>query len=127
MPLTLFGSRGSGSAAVEMALRTASVEYQLVRASSWEEDSALEQLLEMNPLGQIPTLRLEDGTILTESAAILIHLGLEHPASGLLPTISTARAMDIRGLVYIAANCYSAVSVSDFPEQWTTAATTPCS
>ena len=125
MPLTLFGSRGSGSAAVEMALRTASVEYQLVRASSWEEDSALEQLLEMNPLGQIPTLRLEDGTILTESAAILIHLGLEHPASGLLPTISTARAMDIRGLVYIAANCYSAVSVSDFPEQWTTAATTP--
>ncbi len=125
MPLTLFGSRGSGSAAVEMALRAASVEYQLVRASSWEADSALERLLEVNPLGQIPTLRLEDGTVLTESAAILIHLGLEHPASGLLPTVSIARAMDIRGLVYIAANCYSAVSVSDFPEQWTTATTKP--
>ena len=125
MPLTLFGSRGSGSAAVEMALRAASVEYQLVRASSWEADSALERLLEVNPLGQIPTLRLEDGTVLTESAAILIHLGLEHPASGLLPTVSIARAMDIRGLVYIAANCYSAVYVSDFPEQWTTATTKP--
>ena len=125
MPLTLFGSRGSGSAAIEMALRAASVEYQLVRASSWEADSALERLLEVNPLGQIPTLRLEDGTVLTESAAILIHLGLEHPASGLLPTVSIARAMDIRGLVYIAANCYSAVSVSDFPEQWTTATTKP--
>lgn len=125
MPLTLFGSRGSGSAAVEMALRAASVEYQLVRASSWEADSDLERLLEVNPLGQIPTLRLEDGTVLTESAAILIHLGLEHPASGLLPTVSIARAMDIRGLVYIAANCYSAVSVSDFPEQWTTATTKP--
>lgn len=125
MPHTLFGSRGSGSAAVEMALRAASIEYQLVRASSWEADSALERLLEVNPLGQIPTLRLEDGTVLTESAAILLHLGLEHPVSGLLPTISIARAMDIRGLVYIAANCYSAVSVSDFPERWTTATTKP--
>ncbi|MBP6006385.1 MAG: glutathione S-transferase [Rhodoferax sp.] len=125
MPLTLFGSRGSGSAAVEMALRAASVEYQLVRASSWEADSAFSQLLELNPLGQIPTLRLEDGTILTESVAILLYLGLEHPASGLLPTTSVARALDIRGLVYIAANCYSAVSVSDFPEQWTTASTKP--
>lgn len=122
MPLTLFGSRGSGSAAVEMALRAITVEHHIVRASSWEADSALGQLLEVNPLGQIPTLRLEDGSILTESAAILIHLGLEHPESGLLPTTSTARAMDIRGLVYIAANCYSAVSVTDFPEQWTTAA-----
>jgi len=28
---------------------------------------------------------LTDGTVLTESAAILIHLGLEHSASGLLP------------------------------------------
>jgi GST-like protein len=108
-----------------MALRAASVEYQFVRASSWEADSALERLLEVNPLGQIPTLRLEDGTVLTESAAILIYLGLEHPASGLLPTTSIARAMDIRGLVYIAANCYSAVSVSDFPEQWTTDTTKP--
>lgn len=121
----LFGSRGSGSAAVEMALRAASVEYQLVRASSWEPDSAQNQLLEVNPLGQIPTLCLEDGTVLTESAAILIYLGLEHPASGLLPTTSVARAADIRGLVYIAANCYSAVSVSDFPEQWTTDSTKP--
>ena len=28
--------------------------------------------------------QLPDGSVLTESAAILIHLGLEHPASGLL-------------------------------------------
>ena len=29
----------------------------------------------VNPLGQIPTLVLDDGTVLSESAAILIHLG----------------------------------------------------
>ena len=121
MPLTLYGSFGSGSAAVEMALRAASVRYKTVRASSWEPDSKYADLLAVNPLGQIPTLRLQDGTVLSESAAILIHLGLTHTDAGLLPSSSSARAIAIRGLVYIAANCYSAVSVSDHPERWTAA------
>jgi GST-like protein len=121
MPLTLYGSFGSGSAAVEMALRAASVKYKTVRASSWEPDSKYADLLAVNPLGQIPTLRLQDGTILSESAAILIHLGLTYTDAGLLPQSSSDRAIAIRGLVYIAANCYSAVSVSDHPERWTSA------
>lgn len=121
MTLTLYGSLGSGSAAVEMALRAASVRYKTVRASSWEPDSKYADLLAVNPLGQIPTLCLQDGTILSESAAILIHLGLTYTEAGLLPDSSSARALAIRGLVYIAANCYSAVSVSDHPDRWTTA------
>jgi GST-like protein len=120
MPLTLFGSPGSGSAAVEMALRAAELDYQVVRASEWEPDSSLAELLRVNPLGQIPTLILEDQTVLTESAAILIHLGLEHPEHGLLPKSSKARAAALRGLVFIAANCYPAVSIADYPERWTT-------
>lgn len=120
-PYTLYGSLGSGSAAIEMALHAAQVEFRVVRASSWEPDSAYDELLRINPLGQIPTLRLPDGTVLTESAAILIHLGLEFPDSGLLPRGSGPRGLHLRGLVYVAANCYTAVSISDFPEQWTSA------
>jgi len=123
--ITLFGTRGSGSAAVEMGLQAAGVDYRLLRASSWEPDSARAELLRLNPLGQIPTLVLEDGTVLTESAAILIHLALVHPQAGLLPSDASARALAIRGLVFIAANCYSAVSISDYPERWTTATTKP--
>jgi GST-like protein len=121
MKVALFGSRGSGSAAIEMALRAVGIEYEMVRASSWEPDSAYAELLRVNPLGQIPTIRLADRTVLSESAAILIHLGLEYPQSELLPSGGSDRGMHVRGLVYIAANCYAAVSVSDFPEQWTTA------
>jgi GST-like protein len=123
MSMVLYGSRGSGSAAVEMALAAAEIAYRVVRASSWEPDSAYAELLEVNPLGQIPTLRLADGTILSESAAILIHLGLAYPRAKLLPTAPSERAQHIRGLVYIAANCYAAVSVGDFPQQWTTSST----
>jgi GST-like protein len=72
----------------------------------------------VNPLGQIPTLVLDDGSALSESAAILIHLGSVHPQAGLLPRDALARAQVIRGLVFIAANCYSAISILDFPERW---------
>lgn len=121
MPLTLYGARGSGSAAVEMALQAAGLPYQVVQAATWEPGAHYDELLSVNPLGQIPTLRLADGTVLSESAAILIHLGLAHPEAGLLPAEASARAVAIRGLVFIAANCYAAVSVSDYPERWTTA------
>lgn len=115
---TLFGSDGSGSAAVEMALLRCGVPYRVRRAATWEPDSALPALRQANPLGQIPTLQFEDGSVMTESAAILIHLGLLHPASALLPADVAARAQVLRGLVYIAANCYAAIGIIDYPERW---------
>jgi GST-like protein len=125
MTHTLFGSQGSGSAVVEIALEQCGVPYRFVRASSWEPDSAVEELAIANPLRQIPTLVLPDGSVLTESAAILIHLGLSHPAGQLLPSEPGARAQAIRGLVFIAANCYSALGINDYPDRWTTATTKP--
>lgn len=115
---TLFGSTGSGSAAVEIALVRCGVSFRVVRASTWEADSAQAELQRANPLGQIPTLQFDDGSVMTESAAILIQLGLMHPDSGLLPSDSAARAQALRGLVFIAANCYAAVGVIDYPERW---------
>jgi GST-like protein len=102
-----------------MALRAAEVEYEVVRASSWEPELGLDKLRRVNPLLQIPTLVLGDGTVLSESVAILLHLALEHPGASLLPTTLGERAIALRGLVYLAANCYSAVSVTDHPERWT--------
>jgi len=117
--ITLYGCKDSGSAAIEMALTVAQLPYRLVEAATWEPASALEELRSVNPLGQIPTLVLPEGDVLTESAAILIHLGLEAPAGLLLPEDRKVRAQAIRGLVYIAANCYSAVGISDYPQRWT--------
>jgi GST-like protein len=115
---TLYGSNGSGSAAIEAALAIIDAPCRLVEAASWSPDDAFAELLALNPLGQIPTLVLPDGSVLSESAAILIHLGSVHPDSGLLPRDDSARAQAIRGLVFIAANCYAAISVIDYPERW---------
>lgn len=116
--ITLFGCERSGSAAIEMALARCGLDYDRVETASWSPGPDLERLRALNPLVQIPTLHLPDGSVMTESAAILIHLGLQHQRSGLLPGPGAARVQAIRGLVYIAANCYPDVGITDYPERW---------
>ena len=115
---TLYGKNGSGSAAIEAALAIIGAPNRLVETASWEKNEAYAKLLEVNPLGQVPTLVLPDGSALSESGAILIHLGLTHPESGLLPREDSPRAQAIRGLTFIAANCYAAIGIIDYPERW---------
>jgi GST-like protein len=115
---TLYGKKGSGSAAIECALVVAREPFTIVETASWEKNDAYSDLLRVNPLGQIPTLVLDDGSAMSESAAILIHLGSVHPDSGLLPGAPLQRAQCVRGLVFIAANCYAAISILDYPERW---------
>ncbi len=115
---TLYGKKGSGSASVQVALDIIGAPYRIVETASWDVNDAFAELLKVNPLGQIPTLVLPDGSGLSESAAIHIHLDGAHPAAGLLPREASARAQAVRGLVFIAANCYAAISIIDFPERW---------
>jgi len=121
----LYGTQGSGAAAVEAALEIAGAPFRVVDAASWKPGPGLDALRTVNPLAQIRTLEFPEGGILTESAAILIHLGARFPASGLLPEAPAERAQSIRGLVYVAANCYAAVGVIDFPERFCTDADEP--
>jgi GST-like protein len=114
----LYGSRNSGSAAVEAALELARAPYRIVSAATWDKTAAFEELKRVNPLHQIPTLMCPDGTVISESAAILIHLGLTDPRSKLLPANASQRAQAIRAMVFIAANCYAAIGVIDYPERW---------
>jgi len=112
----LYGHQNSGAAAVEAALELCEIAYRFIDVeASTEAAQALEKL---NPLKQIPTLQLPDGSILSESAAILIHLGLTFPRSKLLPYEAAKRDQVIRGLAYIVSNCYAAIGIIDYPERW---------
>lgn len=114
----LYGKLGSGAASVHAALELAGARYRLVQTASWEPNAAFEELLAVNPIGQIPTLKLPDGSALSESAAILMHLAERFPGAHLLPEDAAARAQAIRGLVYIAANCYPCITIIDYPERF---------
>lgn len=112
---TLYGIDESGSCMIEIALQLCAVPWRRVDAASWADGEGSDELARINPLKQVPTLVTPDGQVLTESAAILIHLGLAFPDAYLL---SGDRAQIIRGLVYIAANCYSAIGIIDYPQRW---------
>lgn len=119
----LYGHKNSGAAAIEAALELCEVAYRFIDVELSME-AALE-LEKLNPLKQIPTLQMPDGSILTESAAILIHLGLAFPKSSLLPNKAAERDQAIRGLVYIVSNCYAAIGIIDYPERWLAASDHP--
>lgn len=118
MTVTLYGAAGSGSAAIEAALEIGAVPYTRIEAATWIGGQTYDALRAVNPLGQVPTLQLDDGSVIAESAAILIHLALAYPEAHLLPELAAQRAQAIRGLVFIPANCYSAIGVIDYPERW---------
>lgn len=115
----LYGAKGSGSVSIEAALHLAGLSHRIVEAAQWLPGSAYAELQKVNPLGQVPTFVLPDGQVLTESAAILIHLGTAIAAPGvLMPADAAQRARIVRGLVFIPANCYSAITILDYPERF---------
>ncbi len=115
---TLFGANRSGSAAIEIALTLCGADHQLVAASAWEEGAGQNELKRLNPLMQVPTLVIPGGGVLTESAAILTHLGLTFPLSGLISQDALERAQQLRALAYITTNCYASIGLIDYPERW---------
>ncbi len=114
--MKLYGSPGCGSAVVEVMLKLARLDYDYVQAVSWQPDENFAALKELNPLGQIPVLVLDDGTVMTESAAMILWLGEKVP--GLIPTDDAKRAAFYRWLVFVSANIYAVFPFRDFPPRW---------
>lgn len=87
MSLTLFASPGSSSLAPHIVLQEIGAPFELALISHHGEgaDTHKPAFQKMNPKGRVPVLT--DGEfVLTESAAILIHLASRHPEAGLMPT-----------------------------------------
>ncbi|WP_411352983.1 glutathione transferase GstA (plasmid) [Leisingera aquaemixtae] len=65
----------------------------------------------INPKGYVPALGLDDGSILTEGAAVLQYIADSHPAAGLAPAAGTlARARMQEQLNWIGSELHKAFS-----------------
>lgn len=119
MTYVLYGDRGSGSAPVEMALAEIGAPVEL-RAVPLATDAQLAaEYRRINPMGRIPTLLLPDGTVVTETIAILITLADRHPEAGLLPPpADSARAVALRWMVLAGAEGYPHVTRWDYPARF---------
>ena len=115
----LYGRRGAGSLAPQIVLEEIGAAYELHWFARTPAD--LEALRRINPAGKIPILVLPDGTAVTESAAILIHLTDAHPQAGLAPAAgSSAHARFLQWMVFLSANLYEAVLRYYYCERYST-------
>lgn len=116
--IELYGCRGCGSAVIEVLLERAGIEF-VYREVKWKERAANEALKAVNPLAQVPTLVLGDGSVMTESAAMIVALDDSHPDAGILPCAGDSRrVLALRWIVFVAGNMYPAISIGDFPQRW---------
>ncbi|MGE3295566.1 MAG: glutathione S-transferase family protein [Geminicoccaceae bacterium] len=78
------------------------------------------EYLAINPMAQVPALRLPDGTVITETGAMLMHLCDTHPGHGLLPVPGTAqRAVANRWLFWLATGLYESDLRYYYAERYT--------
>lgn len=89
MATTLYGSSSTASLVVHWLLLELDLPHELVLLDFDQREHKAPAYLALNPAGVVPTLVM-DGQVLTEAAAIALHLADLHPQAGLLPAPGTA-------------------------------------
>lgn len=76
-----------------------------------------ENYLDVYPLGLVPALRLDDGSLLTENAAVLQYLAACFPAAGLAPAGGLDRARLQQWLCFIGTELHKAMFIPLFDKK----------
>lgn len=104
---TLHWCADSGAFAPHAVLSEAGAEFQLVEVNLGSDQHYTPEFLAINPRAQVPVLTLPDGTVMTESVAMMMHLADCHPETGLIPPVGEReRAIVYRWLLFGALNLY---------------------
>lgn len=98
------------SMATRIALYEAGVEARFIEVNT-KTARTLEgdDFRAVNPLGQVPVLRTDEGPLLTENAAILQHVAERLPAAGLAPDDESGRDRLREWLGFVSTELHKAV------------------
>lgn len=121
--LTILSFPGWGSAIVEACAELTGLSYQTEDVDPSVEGPAKDRLQKLNPLLQLPTVVLEDGSVLTESAAIAFYMADLAPGANIVPAPGdAARPAFLRWLVFFVAAVYPTFTYGDAPQRFVTSA-----
>ena len=117
---TLYARPGWGSAIIELQLAHYAIPHEIIDLDDlFTSESARTRLAPLNPITQVPTLVLPTGEILTESAAITLHLADLAPGPSLVPPPGDpTRPGFLRWLVFMVANIYPTFTYADVPARF---------
>jgi glutathione S-transferase len=119
--MKFFYSPGTSSRLVHIVLRESDLVFEPTRVD--EHTKAMDKggdYRTINPLGYVPAVQLDDGTILTEGVAIVQYLADEVPAKRLLPSNGTLERAKLQSwLNFFSAEvhmrCFCPLFHSDIP------------
>ncbi len=115
MPV-LYYAVGACSLAPHIVLEWIGAPYDAVRV-----DYGAPELLAVNPAGAVPTLREDDGWLLTQAGAILDYLAQKHPEAGLSGGTSLrAKAEAHRWSAFFTSDVHAAFWPIFMPDRYTT-------
>lgn len=120
----LFARPGWGSTLVEAQLAWYGLPFTIEDVDDlFASAAARERLAAVNPVAQVPTLVLPDGSVMTESAAITLHLADITGSRTLVPAPGEpTRPRFLRWLVFLVANVYPTFTYADDPARFAPAA-----
>lgn len=117
---TLWGRPGWGSALVEAQLDWYGLPFAYETVGDlFKDPDAKARLQKVNPLAQVPTLVMPDGSIMSESAAITLLLADVTGSESLVPGPGAPeRQKFLRWLVFLVANIYPTFTYADDPARF---------
>jgi len=101
--LKLYYAPGTISIAVALTLEEAGLPYEAVKVDFKSAEQTGPDYLTINAKGRVPALVLSDGTVLTETGALLEYIADVAPSAGLIPT-DPALAAHMRSAMYYLAS-----------------------
>lgn len=115
----LVGAAGCGSVIAECGFQVAKVAYDYEEVDYGAGSPTRARLLQLNPLGQVPTLVLPDGKVMAESLAILHWLQDQAPSAPLIPPPGDASRTDFyRWATFLIAALYPTWTYGDDGKKW---------
>ena len=121
MPYMLYNRPGSGGFACEAAFALANQPFELISIDSAPSTPLPEDFRDINPWKQVPTLITPDGTMITETGAILLHIAGKWPGPQTGPEPWTdAHGTLMRWVIFLSANLYEGILRFAYPNRYTT-------
>ncbi len=114
---TLYYYPSNASLAPHMVLEEIGAPYELALVDRGANEHKSARYLKLNPAGLIPVL-IDGDLVLTESAAICLHLADRHPDAGLVPPLgSNDRAQLYKWLMYLSNTLQAELITYYYPDR----------